>query len=297
MDHQYSSYNIRNEEWLDIKKEEIIMETDYGNATDTNIYVPDKTGDDYLIKLYRERKFLYDKKNRDFRDNKLKNNAWKEISTIMVKYKNFGNYYTAEYCKKRITTLREQYSKLMRKNELISESAGYSKKKSSLLSQLSFLRKHIQRRRNFTNTEKDKNAQISAIFFNKNAAALQETKVAESDDLKRKFETSSSSQGNTEYDSTDDSIFYEKSHKTMKKKRATKNDKNDTLPDLTNAAVDICTQLKLNSTSHRDVSSKSAEQAFSQFIAFSLQAMEEPERSIRRNKIFQDLTTPIDQFI
>nr|XP_012217815.1 PREDICTED: uncharacterized protein LOC105669428 [Linepithema humile] len=295
MDHQYSSYNIQNEEWLDIKDEEIIIETDNGDATDTNIYVPDKTGDDYLIKLYRERKFLYDKKHRDFRDNELKIDAWKEISTIMIKDKNFGNYYTAEYCKKRMTTLREQYSKLRRKNELNSGSATYSKQKSLLLSQLSFLHKYIQRRRNFTNTEKDKNAQISATFLNKNAAALQETKVAESDDLKREFETSSSSQDNTEYDSTDDPIFYEKSRKTMKKKPAKKSDKNDTLHDLTNAVVDICTQLKLNSTSHRDVSSKSAEQAFSQFIAFSLQAMEEPERSIRRNKIFQDLTTPIDQ--
>ncbi|XP_077278708.1 uncharacterized protein LOC143906466 isoform X2 [Temnothorax americanus] len=44
---------------------------------------PEKMGDDYLIELYRERRFLYDKSHQDFRDNELKNNAWKEISSIM----------------------------------------------------------------------------------------------------------------------------------------------------------------------------------------------------------------------
>lgn len=34
---------------------------------------------------------LYDKSHRDFRDNELKNNAWKEISSIMQN-KNMGKY-------------------------------------------------------------------------------------------------------------------------------------------------------------------------------------------------------------
>jgi len=79
MDHKYSSCNIRNEEWLE--KEEVIDET--GNVMDeTDICVPEKVGDEYLIKLYRER-FLYDKRHRDFKDNELKKTAWEEISSIM----------------------------------------------------------------------------------------------------------------------------------------------------------------------------------------------------------------------
>lgn len=90
MDHQYSSC-IWNEESSDTMSEEIINETDTDrSATYINIHVPEKVGDDYLIELYRERRFLYDKKNRDFKDNDLKNNAWKEISLIMTKGKNLG---------------------------------------------------------------------------------------------------------------------------------------------------------------------------------------------------------------
>lgn len=83
MDHFYS------QEWPD---NETINETEIGNATgdDTNICISEKVGDDYLIELYRERKFLYDKKDRDFKDNEMKNNAWEEISTIMTKDKNLG---------------------------------------------------------------------------------------------------------------------------------------------------------------------------------------------------------------
>lgn len=127
MDHFYS------QEWPD---NETINETEIGNATgdDTNICISEKVGDDYLIELYRERKFLYDKKDRDFKDNEMKNNAWEEISTIMTKDKNLGNHYTAEYCKKRITTLREQYVKFKKECDLKSGSASCTKKKSSLFS-------------------------------------------------------------------------------------------------------------------------------------------------------------------
>jgi len=85
MDHEYNSCTW-NEEWPDTINEEI-YETDIEN---TNINVPEKIGDDYLIELYRERRFLYDKKHRDFKDNELKHNAWEEISLIMTKDKNLG---------------------------------------------------------------------------------------------------------------------------------------------------------------------------------------------------------------
>ncbi|XP_070162285.1 uncharacterized protein [Polyergus mexicanus] len=295
MDHQYSSY-IWNEESSDTMNKEII-ELDIESVTDANIHVPEKMGDDYLIELYRERRFLYDKKNRDFKNNEIKNNAWKEMSLIMTKDKNLGNHYTAEYCKKRITTLRERYVKLKKEQNLKSGSASCNKKKSSLLSQLSFLDEYIQRRRTLTNVKENENAQMSTL--NKNAAVCQKIKVAEiSNSNKKESEKSSSTQDNTEYDSTEDPTFYQKPHKIIKNSPAKKSNENDdTLRDLTNAIINICTQLQSNSTTHGNIVSKSAEQAFAEFVAFSLQEMKEPERSIRRNKIFQDLTTPLDQLL
>lgn len=90
MDHQYSQHNSLNEDVPDIMYEEYIGKRDIEN-TIVNINVPEKVDDNYLIQLYRERRFLYDKSHRDFKDNELKNNAWKEISSIM-KDKNFGKY-------------------------------------------------------------------------------------------------------------------------------------------------------------------------------------------------------------
>lgn len=110
----------------------------------------------------------------------------------------------------------------------------------------------------------------------------------------REFETSSSSQDNTEYNSTEDSICYKKPCK-IRKGSFKKNENNDVLRDLSNAAMNICTQLQLNPLSHEYSCSKSAEQAFSEFITFTLKGMNESERNIRRNKIFQNLTAPIDQ--
>lgn len=48
-------------------------------------------GDEFLIELYRERPFLYDKKNSNFKNILMKENAWKEISKIMIAT-NCGNY-------------------------------------------------------------------------------------------------------------------------------------------------------------------------------------------------------------
>ncbi|XP_036144745.1 uncharacterized protein LOC114255304 [Monomorium pharaonis] len=286
MDHQYN-YTYNNEEIL-INEETV---TDI-NENATNACVQEKIEDDYLIELYREeRRFLYDKRNRDFKDNELKNNAWEEISLIMTKDKNLGNHYTAEYCKKRMTTLREQYAKLKKEQDLKSGSAASTKKKSSLLSQLSFLNEYIQKRRTVTNIKQYKNIQISdAISRNKNATS-QKTEVINNDNLnKTEIEKSLSNQDNAKYESEEP---IKKSRK-MNKSFAIKNE-NDVLQDLTNAAMNICIELQMNSTSDQNIVSKSADHAFAEFITLSLQGMAEPERSRRRNKIFQDLIIPLDE--
>jgi len=42
-----------------------------------------KESDDFLIQLYKERRYLYDKSHKDFQNKQIKENAWFEISTIM----------------------------------------------------------------------------------------------------------------------------------------------------------------------------------------------------------------------
>lgn len=40
-----------------------------------DVKVDEKVGDDYLIDLYRERRFLYDKQDKTLKDNAMKENA------------------------------------------------------------------------------------------------------------------------------------------------------------------------------------------------------------------------------
>lgn len=46
--------------------------------------IKEKSGDELLIELYRERPFLYDKSNINFKNCLMKQNAWIEISKIMT---------------------------------------------------------------------------------------------------------------------------------------------------------------------------------------------------------------------
>lgn len=56
---------------------------------DDDIPIERKDGDAFLIELYRERPFLYNKEHRDFKNKIIKDNAWNEISTIMQN-ENYG---------------------------------------------------------------------------------------------------------------------------------------------------------------------------------------------------------------
>lgn len=55
-----------------------------------SIVCTEKSSDDFLIELYKERPFLYDKRNQNFKDAAMKQNAWEEISKIMIET-NCGN--------------------------------------------------------------------------------------------------------------------------------------------------------------------------------------------------------------
>ncbi|XP_029178048.1 uncharacterized protein LOC114945872 isoform X2 [Nylanderia fulva] len=120
--------------------------------------IEEKEGDDFLIELYRERKYLYDKSNRDFKNKIIRGNAWVEISNIMQQ-KNQGQHYTPQYCQTRCTSLRDQYSREKRKDDY--KSGNSSKRRTFPFTQLSFLDNFIKRRRNFSNIKKKKNTFVS----------------------------------------------------------------------------------------------------------------------------------------
>lgn len=46
--------------------------------------IEEKSGDDFLIELFRQRSYLYDKENLNFKNTAMKQNAWNEISKIMI---------------------------------------------------------------------------------------------------------------------------------------------------------------------------------------------------------------------
>lgn len=78
-DHQYTTLN---DECVDNP----ITHVEYSSE---NVAIEEKEGDDFLIELYRERKFLYDKSHRNFKNKQIKENTWSEISIIMQQ-KNLG---------------------------------------------------------------------------------------------------------------------------------------------------------------------------------------------------------------
>lgn len=78
-DHEYCESNIC---------ESYVYSQEISNEQE-NIAIEKKNGDAFLIKLYRERPFLYNKRHNDFKDRIIKDNAWNEMSKIMLN-KNYG---------------------------------------------------------------------------------------------------------------------------------------------------------------------------------------------------------------
>lgn len=81
-DHQYYCDSIANEINIGIQDTE--------NLSDNFENDKERSGDDFLIELYRERPYLYDKRNNNFKNTLMKQNAWNEISKTMIET-NCGN--------------------------------------------------------------------------------------------------------------------------------------------------------------------------------------------------------------
>lgn len=133
---------------------------------------------------------------------------------------------------------------------------------------------------------------MSAFSSNKNAVECPETNSAESTQNKRNYKELSSQDDIENYlpgcDETPSKIF--------KSATSKENSDNNDVSRLTDAAINIAKHLTTNSKTE-NVGSTSAEQAFAQFIVLTLQKMQDPERNIRRNKIFHVLTAPLEQLM
>lgn len=148
-----------------------------------------------------------------------------------------------------------------------------------------------------TNLTED-NRKVPVSLYNRNIVECSKTNVTEnSNSKKRNCEEFLLEKDDMEDDLTKN-LSEQKSSKIFKKHVSKKNNENDdALHDLTKAAINIATQLQSDSKSTENVNCTSVEHAFSEFIALSLQKMEEPERIIRRNKIFHDLTAPLERLL
>ncbi|XP_036147417.1 uncharacterized protein LOC105834577 [Monomorium pharaonis] len=137
----------------DVSDESSIIDCD-NDCDPTCITIKEKTGDELLIELYRERPFLYDKSNINFKDCIMKQNAWIEISKIMIQ--TCGDMYTPSYCQKRCISMRDQYNRDKRKTETESKSGSAATKSTRFpfFSQLAFLDNVIKRRKSYTNCTK-----------------------------------------------------------------------------------------------------------------------------------------------
>ncbi|XP_071652301.1 uncharacterized protein [Temnothorax longispinosus] len=131
--------------------------TDNEVSNENNISIEEKDSDAFLIELYRERPFLYNKGHKDFKNIIIKDNAWKEISKIMQN-KNYGNLYTPDYCQTRCTSLRNQYNREKRiiDSQYKSGSGASTHKPFAFYTQLSFLDNYIKRRRTCSNIKPNK---------------------------------------------------------------------------------------------------------------------------------------------
>ncbi|XP_029178045.1 uncharacterized protein LOC114945872 isoform X1 [Nylanderia fulva] len=286
--------------------------------------IEEKEGDDFLIELYRERKYLYDKSNRDFKNKIIRGNAWVEISNIMQQ-KNQGQHYTPQYCQTRCTSLRDQYSREKRKDDY--KSGNSSKRRTFPFTQLSFLDNFIKRRRNFSNIKKKKNTFVSMKNTSETVTCENNNSTDgsqyEQQDIKNRHyavkprgihpetfyieDIKNSQKRNSESQDTVDHLFpnnfikrrrtfsnirkKKNTHKSVEITSETVTRKNNNSTDkLEYELQDIKDAQKRNSASQDMI-----DNSFIDYIRVHLQNTPEPEKSIRKKMLFEALVTPLSK--
>ncbi|XP_066596989.1 uncharacterized protein [Prorops nasuta] len=241
-----------------------------------------KDGDELLIDLYKERSFLYDKRNRNFKDIIMKTNAWTEISRIMTDMQKDGMY-TPEYCQKRCKSLREQYNKEKRRVLKDCKSGSGTLKRSSFryLAHLSFLDKVVKGRRTYTNSE--------IPSFNMNIDKNNELCDMESDILNtdKDKENETLSKPNVE-----NNYLLNKGHipNRMKKREIEKT------KTLENTLLQMG-QAMSSYMENKRTETCNVDDAFLQYLKLQFDSFSEKEKLLRKKMIMDALISPISENI
>ncbi|CAI6361966.1 unnamed protein product [Macrosiphum euphorbiae] len=103
---------------------------------ESKLFTPEN--DEQLIALVRDHPVLYKLKDKNYRDNNIKDNVWKEISFSIGK--------SANDCKTRWRTIRDSYKKTLKKMKMGTGSAAKNKSKYND-DALSFLNEQEEERR------------------------------------------------------------------------------------------------------------------------------------------------------
>ncbi|XP_011873622.1 PREDICTED: uncharacterized protein LOC105565222 isoform X2 [Vollenhovia emeryi] len=238
--------------------------------------IEDKNSDDYLIELFRERSFLYDKSNPDFKNTLMKQDAWNKISHTMIA-SNYGDFYTPEYCRKRCTSLRDQYNREKKKIENQSKSgktASNSNARQFLFySQLKFLDKVIKRRRTYNSVTRS----VSNATLDKKLVTcdLGDVSVCSPDNTE--------SQHN-KFERTANKIFETPSSKVKRRKM-------DEHKQLEQISFNVTNRIRNSITSESPLSP--VDNAFMEFIKMQFATIPEHEKNMRRKMILDAVSAPL----
>ncbi|XP_018338322.1 PREDICTED: uncharacterized protein LOC108746202 isoform X1 [Trachymyrmex septentrionalis] len=264
-----------------------------------------KESDDFLIQLYKERRYLYDKSHKDFQNKQIKENAWFEISTIMQQ-KNLGKRYTPKYCQTRCTSLRDQYSREKRNIRNNSKSGSTCSKRRTFpfFTQLSFLDNFIKRRRTFFNVERNRNAlqfikdTEAVIHEDNNNESTSESEYEQQNTIKVPQKRIINMCQDTSRDMENlEQVYDRDSNRTKQisglrfKRRKIEDSKSidDTLTNISKTILNFLKSTKKNTTD----SIKTIDQSFANYIRVHLENISEPEKTVRKKMIIDALTAPI----
>ncbi|XP_024889399.1 uncharacterized protein LOC112465863 [Temnothorax curvispinosus] len=127
---------------------------------DCQVQFEEKTSDELLIDAVRGYPHLYDASLKEYKDTKMKENSWHEISSVMNM--------SVDICQTRWLRLRERFTKEQRLQEIESRSGSKASHRSvfSLYQNMIFLKNHIKRRKSYTNVAKKKATDMSNVCVN-----------------------------------------------------------------------------------------------------------------------------------
>ncbi|XP_018395612.1 PREDICTED: transcription factor Adf-1-like [Cyphomyrmex costatus] len=149
----------------------------YNDVENENVGECNKEGDELLIDLIKSYPHLWNKEDKDYKDVNKCDNSWQEIATVM--------HLSVKECMSRWCRLRQYYSKERQSQEFIPSGSAPNKKRPwDLYEQMSFIDKHIyKRRRKYTNISRSVNEPSQSNTAEKHGQKSPLSDITNKDDL------------------------------------------------------------------------------------------------------------------